>query len=118
MVVTFLKCGDCGDFALALVSDGPWERPVCMSCLERGDREGADRRYVCSRTGCGNQPVYLASVEEGEGGSLLLCEKHFREVSNSIRSYLEVPRWLTNDRDFVIDAEGVVFEFDLDPGGG
>ena len=87
-----------------------------MACLDRDDRRASERRYVCSRIGCGNHPVYLASMGEEEGGSVLLCEKHFAEVSGSIRSYLEVPRWLTNDREFAIDSEGIVFEFDLEPG--
>lgn len=115
--MTYLRCDGCGGFALALTRDGARERPVCMGCLDSKEPEGATRRYVCSIVGCENQPAFLGTMDDEGQGSLLVCERHFNDVKGSLRSYLEVPRWLTNESDFDIDEGGIVFEFDIDGNG-
>lgn len=111
--MTFLECDECGGHATAL--QGIEERPVCMDCL---DDNGPVRRYVCSIEGCGNQPIFLVIVGNDTTSSVLVCEKHFRKVKDVITSYLEVPAWLTNSNDFLAGEGGVVFEFEMGPGGG
>jgi hypothetical protein len=81
-----------------------------MDCL---DHEGPPHRFVCSIPDCGNQPIFLAVVENDVAASVLICERHFRDVEPKVTSYLEVPGWLTNGNDFHLGDTGVVFEFEM-----
>jgi len=106
--VTFKVCEECGGHATAL--QGSSERPVCMECI---DHEGPLHRYVCSIAGCGNQPIFLAVVENDTSSSVLVCERHFPDIKDRVRSYLDLPPWLTNGNDFHLGDGGVVFEFEV-----
>ena len=106
--MTFKECLECGGHATAIQGGGG--NHVCMDCI---DHEGPDHRYVCSVSDCGNQPVFLAVVENDVSSSVLVCERHFSEVKDRIRSYLDLPPWLTNGNDFHLGDGGVVFEFEM-----
>jgi hypothetical protein len=85
-----------------------------MDCI---DHDGPPHEYICSVTGCGNQPVILAVVEDGEPASVLVCERHFNDIRSSVMSYLEVPPWLTDGNAFLAGDGGVVFQFEMGPTG-
>jgi hypothetical protein len=106
--VTFKVCLECGGHATVLQGGGG--KQVCMDCI---DHQGPPHRYVCSIEGCGNQPIYLAVMAEEGSPSVLVCERHFPDVMDRIRSYLDLPPWLTNGNNFHLGDGGVVFEFDV-----
>jgi hypothetical protein len=86
-----------------------------MDCI---DQEGPHHEYICSISGCGNQPVILAVVENPDSdASVLVCERHFRDIKGSVRSFLEVPSWLTDGNAFLAGDGGVVFQFEMGPNG-
>ena len=111
-MVRFRECKRCGGHAVAV--QGPRSRPVCMDCI---DQEGPLHEYVCSITGCGNQPIFLAVVETDGFASVLVCERHFKDIKDVVRSYLEVPPWLTDGNAFLAGDGGVVFQFEMGPNG-
>jgi hypothetical protein len=85
-----------------------------MGCI---DPEGPPVEYICSVSGCGNQPVFLAVLDNGEAASVLVCGVHFKEVEGSVLSYTELPAWLTNGSAFLTGNGDVVFDIDLGPEG-
>ena len=109
----FRECKRCGGHAVAV--QGPSTGPVCMGCI---DQEGPPHEYICSIRGCGNQPVILAVLKGDERATVLVCERHFNEVRDSVTSYLEVPPWLTEGEGFLAGDGGVVFQFEVGPGEG
>ncbi len=111
--MSFRECKRCGGNAVAV--QGPSTRPVCMDCI---DHDGPPHEYVCSIKGCGNQPIFLAVVENDSPSSVLVCERHFKDIKGSITSYLEVPPWLTKGNGFLAGDGGVVFSFEIGPDGG
>ncbi|UCC92711.1 MAG: hypothetical protein JSW25_08615 [Thermoplasmata archaeon] len=109
----FHECERCGGHALAL--QGIYDRHVCIDCIEE---DGPAHRFICSIVGCRNQPIFLAVVESDKTASVLVCERHFRDVERKVTSYLQVPSWLTNGNDFHLGDTGVVFEFEVGPDNG
>lgn len=73
-------------------------------------------RYICSVFGCSNPPDLLVAVEDRGWRTLLVCEQHFKRIRSEVRSYMELPRWLTTDEDIDIDEDWVTFEVEFGPG--
>jgi hypothetical protein len=85
-----------------------------MDCI---DPEGPPVEYICSVSGCGNQPVFLAVMEEEETVTVLVCGRHFKEIKGSVITYTELPTWLTNGSAYLTSNGDVVYHFDLGPEG-
>ena len=110
--IRFRECKRCGGHAVAV--QGPNSRPVCMDCI---DQEGPPLEYICSIAGCGNQPVVFAVLEDEETASVLVCERHFKDIKGSVISYMELPAWLTDGNAFLTGDGDMVFHFDMGPNG-
>jgi hypothetical protein len=111
--MSYMKCDGCGEYAMAVLKSDTGERPVCLDCLDDPKHEGASRQYVCSVAGCKNSPEFLATLENQEWRSFLVCEMHFNHVKNDISSFLSIPLWLTNGKDISASEEGVVIEIEF-----
>jgi hypothetical protein len=59
--------------------------------------------------------MVLAVVEDGGDASLMVCERHFSKIRDSVSSYLEIPPWLTDGNGFLAGDGGVVFQFEVEP---
>ena len=108
----FRRCKRCGGHAAAI--QGSASRPICIDCI---DQEGLPVEYICSMVGCGKQPRILVVLEDKGSASMLVCEGHFKDIKDSIISYLELPEWLTDGRALLSSNGDVVFHFDLGPNG-
>ena len=102
------QCKRCGGNAVAL--QGPGGGPLCMGCI---DRDGPHVEYICSIPGCGNQPVILAVVNDS--GSAMVCGAHFKDIRDSVVSYLVVPPWLTEGKTYLTEDGDLELQIDLAP---
>ncbi len=87
-------------------------RPVCMDCV---DQEGPSVEYICSAVGCDRQPRILADLKDMGSTSVLVCAGHFKEIRDSVISYVELPEWLTDGSALLTGEGDVVYHFDLGP---
>ncbi len=85
-----------------------------MDCV---DQEGPSVEYICSAVGCGRQPRILAVLEDRGSTPVLVCAGHFKEIRDSVISYVELPEWLTDGTARLTGEGDVVYYFDLGPNG-
>ena len=83
-----------------------------MDCV---DQEGPSVEYICSAVGCDRQPRILAVLEDRGSTSVLVCAEHFKEIRDSVISYVELPEWLTDGSAWLTGEGDVVYHFDLGP---
>ncbi len=106
----FRRCKRCGGHAAAI--QGSASRPICIDCI---DQEGPPVEYICSIAGCGNQPVILAVLDDEGAPTVLMCGSHLKTLEGSVRSYMELPPWLTERNAYITGDGDVVFQIDLGP---
>jgi hypothetical protein len=114
----YRKCSRCGGHATTLARGRGVVQPHCFECLDRNGDEEPVVRYICSVRDCSNVPVHMAAIDDTGLAFLLLCDQHFRELEPELSVFLELPGWLMDEGDVLLDEEGAVFEVDMDGGWG